>query len=222
MVCLGMAVLVTFALGGRVQSQDQASNPDSDVETIEQLLKAQDAAWNKGDIESFMQTYWKSDELTFSGGGTTTRGWQATLDNYKKRYPAGSMGQLRFDHLETTTMGPATAMVLGQWYLEMEDKTKRDGNFTLLLRKFDDGWKIVHDHSSTREAEKGWISVEQAKLIGASHMRLWDQPIDAQLQKHIAIIRVDISNGQTGFGRDPIFVNRKTGMVSKRRPAEIR
>ncbi len=108
-----------------------------------------------------METYWKSEKLTFSGGGKTTRGWQATLDQYKKSYPKGGMGALTFDGLEVTMLSDDddAALVLGKWHLILPPKdggdedVKKDGNFSLVLRKMDGKWKIIHDHSSTLKPE---------------------------------------------------------------------
>jgi ketosteroid isomerase-like protein len=135
-----------------VLAQQEAEDKTADpvVAEIESLLTVQADCWNEEDIEGFMGTYWNSAELTFSSGGKTTRGWQATLEGYKKRYPAGNMGKLNFDHLETTILNEGVALVLGQWHLKYDDQNK-DGNFSLVLRKMDDGWKIVHDHSSIIE-----------------------------------------------------------------------
>jgi len=129
-----------------------------DAKEIESLLTEQSKCWNEGDIDGFMQTYWKSDDLTFSGGGKTTRGWQATLDRYKKSYPRDKMGTLTFDGLEVTMLSEDAALVLGKWHLSIPQKdakedTKKDGNFSLVLRKVDQAWKIIHDHSSTLEAD---------------------------------------------------------------------
>jgi beta-aspartyl-peptidase (threonine type) len=100
-----------------------------------------------------MEHYWKSDDLTFSSGGKTTRGWQATLDNYRKRYPTReAMGRVSFSELEITPLGSSTdedgaAMVLGRWQLDGESEPV-GGNFTLVFRKIDGKWVIVHDHTS--------------------------------------------------------------------------
>ena len=118
------------------------------VKQVEELLTTQAECWNQKDIEGFMQTYWRSDKLTFSSGGRTTRGWQATLDRYRRRYPPEKMGHLVFDNLETSLLSDSVALVLGQWHLDLAGK-KSDGNFSLVVRKIDNSWKIVHDHSST-------------------------------------------------------------------------
>lgn len=118
---------------------------------VERILKTQANAWNDGDIDTFMKYYWNSPNLTFSSGGKTTRGWQQTLKNYKKRYPNKVvMGKLRFSDLEITPLGKDAALVLGQWHL-----TRKMGNvsgaFSLIFRRIDGNWVIVHDHTSRLE-----------------------------------------------------------------------
>ena len=131
------------------------SEPLSQIEReIMPVLNRQAQAWNRGDLEAFMQAYWNSEQLTFSSGGKTTRGWQATLANYRKSYPTRKqMGHLSFDQLEFNPIESSAALVLGQWHLTMDDGTKIEGNFSIILRKFDGTWKIIHDHSSTLESE---------------------------------------------------------------------
>jgi beta-aspartyl-peptidase (threonine type) len=115
---------------------------------VESVLRAQQDAWNRGDVNEFMEHYWNSDELTFSSGGKITRGWTATLNRYRERYPTPEeMGQVNFSNLEITPLGGSAAMVLGEWNLERESEPL-SGNFTLVLRKFDDRWLIIHDHTS--------------------------------------------------------------------------
>jgi len=115
---------------------------------IEAVLAIHAEAWNRGDIDSFMKYYWNSDELTFSSGGETTRGWTNTRDNYRKRYPTRElMGQLRFSQLEITLLGDSAALVLGRWRLTRETSPVA-GNFSLVLRRIDGQWLIIHDHTS--------------------------------------------------------------------------
>jgi len=128
-----------------------AEAPAQDAATrtaIEAVLRMQEDAWNGGDVDAFMAHYWKSDDLTFSSGGKTTRGWQATLDHYRERYPTrDKMGRLTLSNLEITSLGDTAAMVLGQWKLD-RDSEPVGGNFTLVFRKLDGRWVIVHDHTS--------------------------------------------------------------------------
>jgi uncharacterized protein (TIGR02246 family) len=119
---------------------------------VEAVLSKQAAAWNRGDIDTFMEHYWKSDELTFSSGGQTTRGWTSTKENYQRRYPTREqMGQLKFTQLEVTTLGDSAALVLGRWQLT-RDSSPVGGNFTLIFRRIDGNWLIVHDHTSKADA----------------------------------------------------------------------
>jgi ketosteroid isomerase-like protein len=153
-VCkLGM-IVITMVLStpyGWAQSRSNLSPQDDRIaQEIDSVLSAQAKCWNNKDINGFMETYWKSENLTFSGGGKTTRGWQATLERYKTRYPAAKMGSLRFDDQEITLLSDSAALVLGSWHLDQEG-TKSDGNFSLVMRKIDGAWKIIHDHSSVQE-----------------------------------------------------------------------
>ncbi len=118
---------------------------------IADILGRQAAAWNAGDIEAFMEPYWRSPDLTFSSGGRVTRGWNSTLDNYRQRYPTrDEMGRLAFSDLEITELGSNAALVLGRWRLERQEPV--GGVFTLIMRKYPKGWVIVHDHTS-RDAQ---------------------------------------------------------------------
>lgn len=121
-----------------------SESPEAEIEA---LIEQQAADWNDGDIDAFMNVYWKSEQLTFSSGGEISRGFDATLARYKKRYPTSvEMGKLTFSELEFLPLDTSAMQVLGVWNL------KRDlpigGRFTLIFRHFPDGWKIVHDHTS--------------------------------------------------------------------------
>jgi ketosteroid isomerase-like protein len=124
------------------------SGPAAEV-AIRQVLDAQVAAWNKGDLEGFLAGYWNSPELSFFSAGDKTRGWQATLERYRKRYQSGGaeMGRLTFRELEVEVLGPGSAFVRGRWQLERK-KDRPGGLFTLLFKRLPEGWRIVHDHTS--------------------------------------------------------------------------
>jgi beta-aspartyl-peptidase (threonine type) len=126
------------------------------IETqIRRVLALQLEAWNAGDIDAFMEHYWKSDELTFSSGGQTTRSWRKTLERYKERYPTrAAMGETSFTNLEVTPLGAGAALVLGQWQLRREGETI-GGNFTLVFRRIDGKWVIIHDHTSLASGAGG-------------------------------------------------------------------
>jgi ketosteroid isomerase-like protein len=120
----------------------------ADAAAIRSLLSAQTRSWNKGDINGFMQTYWKSDSLMFIGKSGVVRGWQQTLDNYKKGYPdTAAMGKLSFDILEVKPLSKDYFFVVGKWNL-LRTAGNLGGHYTLLLRRMKGVWKIVADHSS--------------------------------------------------------------------------
>lgn len=124
-----------------------AATAESSIRTL--LLTQQDA-WNRGDIPAFMTAYWNSPELAFIGS-TISRGYQATLENYRKRYPTrAAMGTLTFSDLEVHETGAESAWVFGRFALARtaEGGGAASGKFTLVLRKFGNDWKIVLDHTS--------------------------------------------------------------------------
>lgn len=114
---------------------------------IRKVMEDQTAAWNRGDIEGFMQGYWKSEKLTFVSS-RVTRGWQQTQENYKRSYDTREkMGTLTFSDLEITLLSKDAALVLGSWSLKRANDAP-GGKFTLIFRKFKEGWRVVHDHTS--------------------------------------------------------------------------
>ena len=119
------------------------------IDAIKAVIDAQRDAWNKGDIEGYMQGYDKSDNTVFVSGDNVTRGWQMVLDRYRKNYNSREkMGTLTFSDLETTLIGTDAAIVLGRWHLQRAGDEPH-GRFTLIFRKTKQGWKIVHDHTSS-------------------------------------------------------------------------
>jgi beta-aspartyl-peptidase (threonine type) len=131
-----------------------ASGSPADVATAARaVLDAQVEAWNRGDLEGFMAGYWRSPELVFCSGDTVTRGWEETLARYRKRYQSEGreMGRLRFDGVEVIPLGEDAAFARGAWRLHMSDGKEPHGLFTLLLRRVDGTWRIVHDHTSAGE-----------------------------------------------------------------------
>ncbi|MGI8468485.1 MAG: YybH family protein [Pyrinomonadaceae bacterium] len=125
------------------------SKADEKMKTeIRAVMDAQVVAWNAGSIDGFMKGYWNSPDLKFVSGANVTRGWQPTLDRYKKSYDSkAKMGTLTFSDLEITILSKDAAVVLGSWSLQRE-KDNPHGKFTLTFRKFRDGWKIIIDHTS--------------------------------------------------------------------------
>jgi ketosteroid isomerase-like protein len=116
---------------------------------VRAVLDAQRDAWNRGDLEGYMDGYSRSADTVFISGDNVTRGWQTVLDRYKKNYNSREkMGTLTFSDLEITPLGNDTALVLGRWQLERASDEPH-GRFTLILRHTKQGWKIVHDHTSS-------------------------------------------------------------------------
>jgi ketosteroid isomerase-like protein len=134
-------VLLLFAINLSAQDNKQAA-------AIRKVMDEQAEAWNRGDIEGFMRGYWQSEKLVFVSGDKVTRGWQETLDRYKKSYDTrAKMGTLTFSDLEIDVLSKDAAVVLGTWSLQRE-KDNPKGKFTLIFRKFKYGWRVVMDHTS--------------------------------------------------------------------------
>jgi uncharacterized protein (TIGR02246 family) len=146
----GVALLaICFAFSHRQLLAKPAGSHDADRNAINAVLKAQQAAWNRGDVDAFLTGYWQSPELTFSGTNGVSRGWDGVLARYKKNYPnREAMGELDFSDLEFRFLGPDAALVLGKWHLKRE-MGDIGGVFSLVWQKFPEGWKIIHDHTST-------------------------------------------------------------------------
>ena len=125
-----------------------AAAQPKDEQAVRAVLQLQTTAWNQGNIDAFMQSYWKSDSLLFVGKTGPTYGWQNTLEGYKKRYPdTTAMGKLQFTLLQLKPLGTEYYFVLGKFHLQ---RTIGDlsGIFTLLFRKLHGQWVIISDHTS--------------------------------------------------------------------------
>jgi beta-aspartyl-peptidase (threonine type) len=127
-----------------------SGSPVPPTEEIRQVIVKQQDAWNRGDLEAFMAGYWNSPDLTFFSGARESKGWQAALDRYKKSYQGAGheMGKLEFANLRIEMLGPEAAFVRGEFHLTMSDGKTPHGLFTLIFRKFPEGWKIIHDQSA--------------------------------------------------------------------------
>jgi hypothetical protein len=120
---------------------------NTDLSSVLNNMKAQEAAWNSGNIDGFMDYYWKSDSLKFIGSKGITYGWQKTLNNYKSNYPNKiAMGVLTFVIKENIQLSPTSIYTIGQWSLEKEKPS--GGYFTLVWKKINAFWVIVVDHTS--------------------------------------------------------------------------
>ena len=130
--------------------QAASAQTSPDVRAIIAVLDAQAASWNRGDIDGFMAGYANAETTTFVSGDTVTRGWKTVLDRYKRNYDTREkMGRLTFDQLEINPLADHY-IVVGRWQLARGGDMPR-GRFTLIFRRTADGWRIVHDHTSSAE-----------------------------------------------------------------------
>jgi ketosteroid isomerase-like protein len=127
----------------------EQSAPKAGAETeIRQVLGTQVEAWNRGDVDEFMKAYWKSEETAFVGAKGEVKSWSSVMERYKRNYPdRKAMGKLSFANLEVHVICADAAYAIGEFHLEREPDNPA-GMFTLNLRKFADGWKIVADHTT--------------------------------------------------------------------------
>lgn len=131
-----------------ISSSAEATKSAGADQEIRAVMKAQVAAWNRGDIDGFMEGYARSDATEFVAGDRLTRGWQTVRDRYRKKYDSREkMGRLTFSDIKITQLGPDAALVLGRWKLARKSDQPH-GIFTLLFRRTSAGWRIVHDHTS--------------------------------------------------------------------------
>jgi len=119
------------------------------IAAIQAVLDAQRDAWNRGDVAGYMAGYLRSEDTVLVSGDNVTRGWQTVLDRYQKNYNSREkMGTLTFSDIETTLIGPDAAIVLGRWHLQRAGDEPH-GRFTLIFRRTKEGWRIIHDHTSS-------------------------------------------------------------------------
>src|SRR5262245_41034274 len=145
-----IALVLLFALlAACVYQRDSRIDTNQVVTAIRAVMEAQQAAWNRGDIEGFMDGYERAETTTFVSGSDITRGWQTVLDQYKQRYNSpGLMGSLMFSEFEVRPLGPSYALVNGRWQLTRSNDTP-GGRFTLLFRQTSAGWRIVQDTTTS-------------------------------------------------------------------------
>lgn len=140
---LTLLILLALPLIGQTQTKD--------IEAVKRILIQQSVDWNKGDIDAFMEYYWKSEDLQFIGSGGVIKGWQATLERYKRTYPdRDAMGQLTFDILEVHQLSRKVIMLTGKYTLERKND-RPTGYFLLMWKKMKGKWLIVADHTSASQ-----------------------------------------------------------------------
>jgi len=141
--------LIFLLLGLSYQETYSQKINQKDETAINTILKNQQDAWNKGNLEGFMEGYWQSDSLKFVGKNGITYGWKATLERYKKGYPdKATMGTLQFTILHKEVISKDAILMIGKWQLQRAEKGDVSGHFSLLWRKIKGKWVICTDHSS--------------------------------------------------------------------------
>lgn len=153
-VCLLLFSVAIFAapIHDSVQAQAKSKRDAIIIAAVRTVLDAQTDAWNRGNIEGFMEGYARSAEITFVSGDTITRGWQTVHDRYKKNYDSREkMGTLTFSDLETSVLSNDVAATIGRWHLQRAGDQPQ-GWFTLVFRRTRQGWRIIHDHTSSAPA----------------------------------------------------------------------
>ena len=140
-----LSLLLTLVMDACVPASDK----NQVAGAIRAVMQAQQAAWNRGDIEGFMDGYERSEATTFVSGDELMRGWQSVLDRYKQRYSApGQMGTLSFEELDIQPISPSYALADGRWQLTRGADAPH-GRFTLVFRQTSKGWRIVHDTTTS-------------------------------------------------------------------------
>jgi len=117
------------------------------INEIQTVLDEQKKSWNAGNIEGFMEYYWKSEDFTFQSGDKRLNGWEALLARYKENYSGEKMGKLDFTDIDIRVQSKDFAYVLGRWKLLFKDSSK-EGLFTIIFKRLPEGWRIIHDHTS--------------------------------------------------------------------------
>jgi len=137
--CTSVAAIVSAA---PTQSQNATAQ-------IRSVLRAQQDAWNRGDIDGFMNGYGRSASTVFVSEDTIRRGWETVRERYRKKYSdRAKMGTLAFSDLEIMLLSPDAGVVLGRWSLKRANDQPH-GRFTLIFKRLPEGWRIVHDHTSS-------------------------------------------------------------------------
>jgi len=132
----------------------ESEQPPNSVAEIQSVLSAQQDAWNRGDIDAFMNGYAQSASTVFVSEDEVRRGWETVRDRYRIRYSdRAKMGTLSFSNIEVTMLSPDAAVVLGSWRLKRPNDEPH-GRFTLIFKRLPEGWRIVHDHTSAAPPTK--------------------------------------------------------------------
>lgn len=145
---IGLAMLLIGLIAGvNLLGAGKTPKVDKAVLKIQAIMDNQVEAWNEGSIDGFMAAYLPTKELTFQSGNKRLQGWDELIAMYKKNYAGAKMGKLEFSHLLFKPLTTDVYYVLGRWKVTAGDQVK-EGLFTIIFRKINHEWKIIHDHSS--------------------------------------------------------------------------
>src|SRR5881396_3601013 len=148
------ALAIIFCISTAATVSAAPTQTQNAIAQIRSVLSAQQDAWNRGDIDGFMNGYARSRSTIFVSEDDVRRGWETVRARYKKKYPdRAKMGLLAFSNLEITPVSAEAAVVLGRWKLKRA-QDQPHGRFTLIFRKSADGWRIVHDHTSAAASDR--------------------------------------------------------------------
>ena len=155
LILCACSVFVIGASNGLGQTSTNQSTRVSSSEkkritgAVHAVLEAQRDAWNRGDIGGYMDGYERSPDIIFISGDSISRGWQTVHDRYKKNYDSREkMGTLTFSNLETTVYNKNLVVTIGSWHLQRANDAPH-GRFTVIFQRTRQGWRIVHDHTSS-------------------------------------------------------------------------
>ena len=148
-IAFSFSLLLALAAAACVSIQNSSNDNDQAARAVRDVMEMQQAAWNRGDIESFMNGYERAETTTFVSGDQLTRGWQTVLERYKQRYSSREqMGMLNFSDLDVQPLGPSYVVADGRWQLTRATDAPH-GRFTLVFRKTTEGWRIIHDTTTS-------------------------------------------------------------------------
>ncbi len=150
MLLLCLLLVCPVSSSGFVQAIGVPREPEDSTAEIQALLDRQSADWNKGNLDGFLEGYWDSPKVVFQSAANKMVGFEQVKKRYYARYKDGgkAMGKVTFAEVEVELLGPSSAFARGRWMLEMPDGKRPNGLFTLIFKKFPEGWRIVHDHTS--------------------------------------------------------------------------
>jgi ketosteroid isomerase-like protein len=141
-------ILVAAFVGA---APEQSPNPVAEIQSV---LRGQQDAWNRGDIDGFMNGYARSPSTVFVSEDEVRRGWETVRERYLQKYSGQTkMGTLTFSDVEITSLSVDAAVVLGRWRLKRPNDEPH-GRFTLIFKRLPEGWRIVHDHTSAASSPK--------------------------------------------------------------------